>query len=1136
LATDPDVGDLTPPASLVSDGADVQTNETAVISDQSYTPKEDPSVGGEALVDPETAGDGGIITGPEAVETNPGETALVESGTGILPVGDPGMGAEVLEIATPPVGPTTTTAPVTTVDFNFNLNETFDGRNDLLLLTATKPTTNESTVASPSENIDNASTVINTTSDILEEDMVHTESPTIIEGAESKTMSTAPDSEIAPSLIGESSATEITEDNTTYPSTDANTTELTSDLENQTIDSQSMVVLDSTSIPDENTTASSPIQSPEMDNDLSTAEEHTVHNHTVVSDKVGREESQNVSHTDNATDTANEIPGTVNTTEITNTTEELLSEYEKKQKEFNTFVEANPDTNFPGPPSPPPSLNTQPELPPESDPQIAATDSAPKLPPAPPSPRSETLDTVPSNQTAQITPGSETVDKAPSIKAPSPTTGSEASDKVASIQTAPTIPGSETVDKTPSIQATIPDSVKDTSTSPPQPKTQGPTKDVKPSYQVIDYPIAPPPPPPPPSNVFKTDFGEVIASTAKPTAFVYEPEIPYDPDFDYRPPENTNKVKQVISTERPPNRRIASPRTTSSLKKNAYAFVFDESRNQPRNQPKNRPSGGISLLQYQHNNRKNVGKSRQSPTARNNARYRLSDRRQIQNSNSVQALFDKNTKFVAKFGEPGMPFYQEFFEQQPKAFFSAEPTKSKPFDVGLGSNRVNNAEPFYPTNDRMPPIRVQEDAPVSQRRNTLSETRGTAMPAAARFQTRNINNPQLSRTNPPFTASKLDNSYEFWYQLMGKDLQNNRIRNQNTAPNAYENPINMGGKVLNRFWSVANPGRKRGGIETNPPRNVLNSNKQIHQTVEAGSLKPKETVRNKNAYVFEPQMQNYPVGIANPHRMKIKEYTITNNPNLISTTEARLNMGIPTLSKPLESEQLSNVMYSLENPPPINIDAEIPNVAFQAFPTTTVNPNTLPQPTMPSVAAFRMEQRRVDTPTVRSETQDRAFRASSVQNPPIPPPIQPLATEYIPSINDFSPVKPLAESVNTVSIKRTETKRQTIRNVPDVKAIPNAVPYVPAEPMRRPRENSLFDLPRPPAISVGSSSASKAVVENIDLPPPIKDARPLHQTTTASYIQEPDLTPVPPMFSINSTIVMKLQNDSVTKEELPSSE
>ncbi|XP_061197849.1 uncharacterized protein LOC133205959 [Saccostrea echinata] len=1094
LGDTPTIDSVADPVSqpIASDVPDVVTNEPITMTENVETLTDLPPVDRGTRLNPRT---GEIVTDPPDVT----DTNLI-SGPDVISVGD---GSIPSNLAVDP------TVPVTTVDSNFDLNGTFDGRNDMLLLTGTKPTNDTLIVGSeipPSvENIGNISLAeIATGLSTQVPDVTDTVSDVIDTETELKT-----------SVGGEVTQNAIGLDNM------------------NTIDSISTNIN---------------VQNPEISISTTMGDQTSV-DQGIPSDLLNTPNVTDFPNLPEATDRIVETPLIATSTETSKSTVDLRSEYERITEEYESFLEENPNTTFPAPSAPPPRKEFPSALPP--------IENTPVIPPAPipPVPSSsqdlqpivtqEMVSTVPSaiEDTRFVVPREPVPpalppreDSLPGQTPPSEietsfttqpivlTTRPTTSGMEISVQPDISVAGTDTLTEARSIQVS--------STMSPEASTRRALITRNRMRGIPDLPI----PPPPPSDVFKTDFGENINQKSK--SFKYEPVIPE---------RDVTGRSDVIGIQ------TISDRNTP--KNNAYPFVIDQQRNRPRETGTRQRDRGMSLIQYQFNNRNTQRAGRRSGERDNRTGNRATNQRQNQNSYSLQALFDKDKKFIARFDQPGMPFYQGTSGRQPdNAFFYSQPSNSKPFYEVQDSA---NTRVFSDSKDTMPPIVVREYDPRSSRQKTETRIQSTSRPVAARFNPRNVRDPQASRTNAPSFKNRRDNSYEMWYQIMGDEWEKNPNRYRQPEVNSSPNRRDMGGRVLNTFWSgssfdgrsgrmrtennkrissINKPSRKEGGNPTagsqisNRRDNSLPFDPQIQRSRSSNSMSTKQSQRpnqKANSFVFEPQLQRFQS--SGPHRMKIKEYTITRDPNIVSTTEARLNLRVPTLSRPLEPEERSNSLFSQNNPPPINIGNDISELEFQTFITTTERPTTLPQPSV--VSGFRNRQRSVATTGTRNKNLSRN-RASNDNLLP-PPPIISRQRKFNPPIESVSPMNPLDNQVNEFRTATIVPSIQSERDIPLVKSIPNAVPYVPEMQTQRKRDRRLSALPRPPAIVVGSSSGGDLTgAGNDQNPPSIRNAQPLQQSTPYSFTQVPELTPVPPLFSVNRTLVMKLQNDSVTKEEL----
>ena len=1074
----------------------------------------------------------------KTIDTSPGDVIVL--GSDMIQVEDGGvMAVDTLET-------TTQGGPITTVDSNFDIQGTFDGRSDPILLTGTVPASN---VSKPLANTSSVENVVAATENEVLVDIPQ----------ESETSNILPEGVTDKSAINPN------------PVSNASTPEGTVDIINS----------------GENATLPETIQN-------------------VV-----------------------EIPSVVDQTTPTNFMDKTTSIeqlYEEKLKEFKSFAKSNPDSNFPGPPRPPPRRDQRPRIPPSDEPPMpsgesvlepTSLDSVDQRSPIPPSnilltPSGESLieqtSLDPIDTTVQEGVISDTIIDT-TLPSPRPTPGLK---RVVTTARTPSVLSTESIlepntllenqSPSPSTEPVLRPKNRLVEPSPP------PSSRVVPNRQSSRprTPMVAPPIPPPPSEIFRTDFNEDTSRRAN--QFKYEPEIPFDPDFDSRTRQSFSTAKSTntpaATATKFANTVVSDIRSVydkNSHQNNAYPFAHDESRKQTREYVGKQRDSGMSLIQYQLTNRNEDRRTNALERKNNQMKVRNQSRR---TSNDMQAKFDKDRNFAASFGEPGVPFHSDYFNQN-QNMFPYEIQRSNNVDrfnsienrqseTILSSNRrpsrfTQDSANTRSNNDRrttMPPIVVVEDGTQSGNENSFADSRG---PVAARFQQREFENSQMIRTNAPYINNRMENSLEMWYQYWGKDLQENEIRDFQNGINVRKDARNMGGRVLNRFWYDSNNGkspsvrgtngprnnrinnvnsepvRKQAGnlasdtrrqnqgsqttvrrnnafvfepqrpiSQTNRPRDQQRTNQESKSEIQKNNAfvfeprksqinmrkdrKPvmdsRTTFNNNNAFVFEPQRSQ--IEVTDAHRRKIREYTITRTPDLVSTTEARLNMGVPTLSKPLEPEVISNMLFSQDNPPPISIDGKFDNIAFQRL-VTTPRPNTVLQPSVVPSNAFRNRERSIQAPDARN-FESLKTRVTSIKDLPIPPSIkQSLPSSSSNRVNLNSQARPSSNQIEKIDL--------------NVEPKLNAVPFVPAEPMVSRRVNNIENLPMPPPIAFGKSSnngPSSNVVNNVDSgPSPTANAQPFREL--------PEVTPVPPLFSVNSTIVMKLQNDSVTKEELPPS-
>ena len=1106
----------------------------------------------------------------KTIDTSPGDVTVL--GSDMIQVGDGGvMAVDNLET-------TTQGGPITTVDSNFDPQGTFDGRSDPILLTGTVPSTN---VSKP---LANATSVEN-----------------VVAATENEVLVDIQQESVTSNILPEG----VTDKSTINPNPDSN------------------------------------VLTPEGTVDIINSGENATLPETI----------QNVV----------ERPSVVDQTTPTNFMDKTTSIeqiYEEKLKEFESFANSNPNSNFPGPPPLPPRRDQRPRIPPSDEPPMpsgesvlepTSLDSVDQRPPIP----SSNIPLTPSGESLIEQTSLDPVDTIvqegvisdtiidPTLPSPRPTPGLN---RVVTTARTPSVLSTESTlesntllenpSPSPSAEPVVRPKNRLVEPSPP------PSSRVVPNRQRSRprTPMVAPPPPPPPSEIFRTDFNENTSRRAN--QFKYEPEIPYDPDFDFKTkqsfstakttntpaasvkyeleipydPDFDSRTKQSFSTAKTTNTPAATATKTAntvvsdirsvydknSHQNNAYPFAHDESRKQTREYVGKQRDSGMSLIQYQLTNRNEERRTNALERKNNQMKVRNQSRR---TSNDMQAKFDKDRNFEASFGEPGVPFHSDYFNQNQNIFpyeiqrsnnadrFNSNANRQS--ETILSSNRrpsrfTQDSVNTRSNNDRrmtMPPIVVVEDGTQLGNENSFAD-RGSV---AARFQQREFENSQMTRTNAPYINNRMENSLEMWYQLLGKDLQENEIREFQNGINVRKDARNMGGRVLNNFWYDSNnagspsvrstngprnsrmnnvnsePVRKQAGnlasdtrrqnqgsqttvrrnnafvfepqrpiSQTNRPRDQQRTNKESKSEIQKNNAfvfeprksqinmrkdrKPvmdsRTTFNNNNAFVFEPQRSQ--IEVTDAHRRKIREYTITRTPDLVSTTEARLNMGVPTLSKPLEPEVISNMLFSQDNPPPISIDGKFDNIAFQSL-VTTPRPNTVLQPSVVPSNAFRNRERSVQAPDARN-FESLKTRVTSIKDLPIPPSIkQILPSSSSNRVNSNSQARPSSNQIEKIDL--------------NVEPKLNAVPFVPAEPMVNRRVNNIGDLPKPPAIAFGKSSnngPSSNVVNNVDSgPSPTANAQPFREL--------PEVTPVPPLFSVNSTIVMKLQNDSVTKEELPPS-
>lgn len=1120
-----------------------------------------PSANGEFIADPKPSGANlpeGII---ETVASAQGETPLVESGPDVISMGDGVIAVDNMETTTP-----ITDVPMTTVDSNFDPQGTFDGRSDPILLTGTTLPANSSKVLG---NVDNKSHVQGEVVPGVPEQNTsmaenRNEFPIGIE-AETTTATLALETE---NVVDEAGATGInTLNEQVNPATEILTEEAIPDItdlrnaaENEVLTTSDLNTIDS-------------IRQP-LTNDVikNTTEKPTIVDQTTPS------EFMDVA--------AVEVPN-----------------YEEKLNEFKEFVKKNPNTKFPAPPVPPPrkppvSQQTKETSTPLVGPDEIAINSTTESVPGPPLVEDTSL--PPSEPIVRPEPSkprlkTESVAKKPSRPPSKPLLPKENNVKEKSLPPSKPMLGSPKVAL---------------SNSGTKPKS---TSLIKPRLKTLTPSNAVPSPPPPPSDVFRKDFNENTNKKAE--AFKYEPKIPFDPDFDFKPNDRTKTADQrstLIKTTNVPTTRQLDVDIQSKYDKNSRqnnAIPLSVALKRPQEPFSTHGESGISLFQYQLNNKNgDVSARRVNVRERNETPTKVRNQSSGQGSNDMQALFDKTRKFEANFGEPGMPISSNYFNQNHGGQVNSPNVRNQPFGTVWSPSsprqqkRLNSLQSLESKNT-MPPIVVVEDGSSLSNRNTASARR--SLPVSVPFKQREFKHLNMARTNAPYTENKMGNSLEMWYQIMGKYLPKDNIKNFQNGLNVGTNAQNMGEEelLINTFWSgsnykrnqkrqnprlhnnkINNDFRKRAGglapissqfqkavqepkafvfepkkqrlqIEdtktvqrrtsettaqvTNnnaiafelqrqgfqikntkniqrrePPKPTFLKNnafefepqKQTFQSdVTKDAIKQLETLptpRKQNAFIFEPQLQRSQIEVADIYRMKIKEILVTGKPNTVSTTEARLNTGVPTLSYSLEPD-----MFSQDNPPPINIDGKFDNIAFQSFITTTARPNTLPQPSRLSPSAFRIKQR-------NTHTINDSFRKSvaSIANLPRPPPINLSGPSFPSTLN-----KP-TEGNSVPSQKEKDN---------NVEPKLNAVPFVPAETMLGPKISKISDLPRPPAINFAGSLGSGTGKDSNIGTAPIAGA-PL-------FREIPEVTPVPPLFSVNSTIIMKLQNDSVTKEELPSS-
>lgn len=1120
-----------------------------------------PSANGELIADPKPTGANlpeGII---ETVATAQGETPLVESGPEVISVGDGVIAVDNMETTTP-----ITDVPMTTVDSNFDPQGTFDGRSDPILLTGTTLPANSSKVLG---NLENRSIVQDEVVPVVPEQntgMAETrnEFPIGIE-AETTAATLALETE---NVVDEAGANGINALNEQVnPATDILTqeaipdiTDLTNTAANEVMTTSDLNTINSISAPSTNDVIKNTAEKP-----------------TVVDQKTPSE------FIDVA---AAEVPN-----------------YEEKLNEFVEFVKKNPNTTFPAPPMPPPRKPPASQLTRETTNSVVVPDEIAVI---------SITESVPRPSLVEDTslPPSELI-VSPETSKPTLKTKSVAKEPI----------------RPPSIPLLPKENIVKEKSLPPSKPTLGSPKvalsnsGTKPKSATISKPRlktllnAVPAPPLPPSDVFRKDFNE--NTNKKANMLKYEPKIPFDPDFDYKPNDRTKTANQrstLTKTTNVPSTRqldldIQSIYDKTSRQNNAFPLSVAQKR--PQEPFSTQGDSGISLFQYQLNNKNgDVLARRVNVRERNENPTKVRNQSSGQGSNDMQALFDKTRKFVANFGEPGMPISSNYFNQNHDGQINNANIRNQPFGTvwsqssptaRIQQNKLNSLQSLESKNT-MPPIVVVEDESSLSNGNKASASR--SFPVSVPFKQRDFKHLNMARTNAPYTENKMGNSLEIWYQLMREDFQKNEIKNFQNGLNVGTNARYMGGKVLNSFWSDSNNKRnqigqdlrlrndkinnklfsKRAGglapispqsqkavqepnafafepkkqrlqiedtktiqrrkpettaqvknknaiafdlqrqrfqIENTeniqrrePPKPIVSKNNafafepqkqnfQVDVTRDARrQLETQQTARKQNAFIFEPQLQRSQIEVADPYRMKIKEYLVTGKPNTVSTTEARLNTGVPTLSYSLEPG-----MFSQDNPPPINIDGKFDNIAFQSFITTTARPNTLPKPSRLSPSAFRNKQR-------NTQTLNDSFRKSvaSIANLPRPPPIKLSGPSFSSTLNKTT--------------KRNSVPSQKEKDI-NVEPKLNAVPFVPAEPMLGPKISKISDLPRPPAINfAGSSGSGTGKDSNIGIAP----------FAGAPIFREiPEVTPVPPLFSVNSTIIMKLQNDLVTKEELPSS-
>lgn len=1154
----PALEDPTPPPDLVVDAVEGLPSVPTGLEETPDVPTEAPSANGDMTADLNPTGEilpDGII---ETVETAQGETPLVESGPEVISVGDGVIAVDNMETTTP-----ITDVPMTTVDSNFDPQGTFDGRNDPILLTGTTLPANSSKVLG---NLDNRPIV---------------------------------QDEVLPVVPGQDTA--MAETRSEFPiGIEAETTTATLTIETENVVDEAGAT--GINALNEQVNPVTEILTPEAIPDI-TELTNTAENDAMTTTDLNTIVSINAPSTNDVIENTAEKPIVVDQktpSEFMDVTVAEVPNYEEKLNEFKEFVKKNPNTTFPAPPMPPP------RNPPAS--QLTRETSTPLV----------VADEIAVISTTEPVPG-------PSLEENTPLPPSEAI-----VRPEPSKPTLKTgsVAKEPSRPPSIPllpreNNLKEKSLPPSKPTLGSPkvalsnsgtipksTTISKPRLKALSNVV--PAPPPPPSDVFRKDFNE--NTNKKANMFKYEPKIPFDPDFDFKPNDRTETANQrstLTKTTNVPSTRQLRVDVQSIYDKNSLpnnAFPLSVAKKRPQKPISTQRDRGVSLYQYQINNKDDVVSARKSNVReRNENPTKVRNQSSGQGSNDMQALFDKTRKFVANFGAPGMPISSNYFNQNHGGQINnaniPNVRRNQPFETvwspsspnnRLQQNKQNSLQSFESKNT-MPPITVVEDGSSLNNRNTAS------VPVSKQFNQRDFKNLNIARTNAPYTENKMGNSLEMWYQLRGKYFPKDEIKNFQNGVNVGTNAQNIGGEEFNTFFSVSkykrnqirqnlrlrndkvnNENRKRAGglapISSQSQKNVqkpnayvFNPKKQIFQiedtkTVQRRTpettaqvsnnnaiqfepqrqrfqientkniqrreppkptisrnnavafkprkqtfqgdftrdsmkqLKTKQTARKQNAFIFEPQLQRSQIEVAEPYRIKIKEYLVTGKPNTVSTTEARLNMGVPTLSYSLEPPD----MFSQDNPPPINIDGKFDNIAFQSFITTTARPNTLPQPSMLSPSAFRIRQRNTQTPNDSSRKS-----VGSIANLPRPPPIKFSGPSFSSTLNKNS------ETNSVLSQKEKDINVETKLN---------AVPYEPAKRMLGPKISKISDLPRPPAINfAGSSGSGTGKDSNIEITP----------IAGGSIFKEiPEITPVPPLFSVNSTIVMKLQNDSVTKEEL----
>lgn len=1194
----PTLLDSTPPPNPVLDAAEALPSDPSVVKETTDVPPEPPSANEEKVVEPKPTTrilSEGII---ETVQTAEGVTPFVESGPDVVSMGDGVMAVE---------NPETTTSIIdvamTTVDSNFDPKGTFDGRNDPILLTGTTSPINSSKVQG---NVNKKSTA--------QDEVVKAAPKQITDVAE--TLNEIP----------------------TGIETETTTASLVLETENVLDEAGSTGINDA----NEQVNTALDILTPEAISDI-TELTSTARNGNTTNSDLNAVDSNNVPSTNDIENTA-EKPTLVDQTtpsEFMDVSTATGPNYEEKLNEFKEFVKKNPNTKFPAPPVPPPRKPQTPQLPRETTTPSVVLDEITVVPTTDPSLIKDTKP-LPSESIIRSEPSkpslkTDSVAREPPLKPSDPLLPKDnVAEEKSRLPSNPLLPKENLVKQKSLLPSKPKDNVTKEKTLLPSKPTLGLAEVApsntgpKPKSPTISRPRIKAPSntspelPPPPSAIFRKDFNE--NTNQKANILKYEPAIPFDPDFDFKPnrkTKTTNQIFTLVKTTNAPSSGqldIQSIYDSNSRENKAYPFALDEARKRQQASIPRQRDGGMSLIQYQLNNKNEVALARRFNTreSRNNP-DRVGNQIRDESSNDMQASFEKRN-FLAKFGEPGMPISSDYFNQNQNQFNGgqtynanrANTLRNQQFEtVWAPSGQVtrlkqnSNLVPSYERSNTMPPIVVVEDGSTSDHRNIVSDRK--LPPVSVGLKQSQFKDINIAKTNAPYIRNNMGNSYEIWYQLMEKDFQKNDIKNLQNGLNSGSYAREMGGRVINRFWSDANYmrdqigqdsrlrdvkvnnelfGKRAGGIQStkvpkssqsqkavqksnsfvfkpqrqtlqtentktiakrNPAPPVMNNNAfvfnpkrqrfqiqnteivqrrepakhtvpyknnafefepqkqqfQVDVTKDARrQLNTQNTARKQNAVIFEPQLQRSQIEVTEPYRMRIKEYLVTGKPNTVSTTEARLNTGVPTLSYSSEPG-----MFSQDNPPPINVDGKFDNIAFQSFITTTERPNSLLRPSMISSSALRNRQR-------NAQTLNGSLRKSvaSIADLPHPPPIKP-------SFPTFSNTLKNNAEINSVLSQKDKDM--------NVEPKLNAVPFVPAEPMRGPKISKISDLPRPPAIKfAGSGGSGTGKDSNLGLAP-IAGAQ--------LFRDIPEVTPVPPLFSVNSTIVMKLQNDSVTKDELPSS-